>query len=165
MTNKCGLDAFFAVRIHHPPPRNASSEPDGAFSFWLFITPGLDGFSFLLSQRIRDNFVKTTRSARDFGERKNKDEKDSDGFCAPAGALVPLQLRFVGRSLGAAGTNAANSAAASHRPAFSFRAQHHRRATAGRPFQQITPAGSGLGTAGVVFHSSARIISMMACAL
>ena len=42
----------------------------------------------------------------------------------------------VGRSLGAAITISPDSAAASHRPTFSFRAAHHRRATAGRPYSE-----------------------------
>ena len=51
-------------------------------------------------------------------------------------ALHPRGALPQGGRLWAAGTNSTVSAAASHRPTFSFRAQHHRRATAGRPYSE-----------------------------
>ena len=48
--------------------------------------------------------------------------------------LLRMHSDAVGRSFGAAETNSAVTAAASHRPTFSLCAVHHRRATTGRPY-------------------------------
>ena len=90
--------------------------------------------------------------------------------------LLRMHSDAVGRSLGAAETNSAVTAAASHRPTFSLCAVHHRRATTGRPYSIFVcrlqknrppefPAG-GLFTLFYFFKyffSASKVSSLMSC--